>query len=102
MLTLTLTSCMTVLKTKEALEDVKVEEKEEVKDEAPIQEPDEKGEEEPEETAEEENDAPITPSENETEAVIADFGEVSEEALDAIIEGLTGGETLEFPPVPLN
>lgn len=119
-LTLTLTSCTAVVKTEESIDDVKAEEKEEVKNETPAEVPEEVVEEGDSEEVKVPEEAPdltkepegtpivseeknyITPSENETEAIIADFGEVSEEALDAIIEGLTGGEALEFPPVPLN
>ncbi len=105
-LTLTLTSCVTVMKTKETLSENKapIEENEiveenpnEITEETDVETP----EETPEETVEEESNTPITPSENETEAIISEFDEISESDLEALLQGISGETPVEFPPVPI-
>lgn len=121
-LALFLTSCATVVKTKETLSEnkVEVEEKEEVKEseETPEAEPEVKEEapvevngdvttpetpddtEKTEETPDDSDTLP-TPDENELDAKEIDFTDITEEELEGLLESLTGGQTIEFPILPI-
>ncbi len=124
-LTLTLTSCVAAVNTKEVIEDIKapvVEEKEEVAEtpkapevpvepaipvtpettiapeevEVPVTEP-----ETTEEPNEPEGGDEITPDENETLGIEVHFNDVTEEDLQDIFNAITGGEAIEFPIIPI-
>lgn len=116
-LALFLTSCATVVKTKEVIGENKVDEKEEVI-EAPVESPEEKDEtpvesgddvtppeeslnpEEPVETPTD-PDALPTPDENELDAKEIDFTDITEEDLEDLLSTITGGQTIEFPIIPI-
>jgi hypothetical protein len=119
LLSLVLTSCMTAVKTKEIIEETKVEVEKNETPEVNPEEPEEIDEEkeisviEPEKTEEEtlpSEKSPEKPSEkkdeipsedNETEALTFDFNNVTEENVESILEALNWGESFEFPAIPL-
>ena len=127
-LILTLTSCATVVKTKEVMEDVKAPVTEEIKksEEAPqiptvpqdtaipvtpettidpeeVESPDETPEDSqaPVESAKPEGEDTIILDENETPAIEVNFEDITEEDLEDIFNAITGGETIEFPVIPI-
>jgi hypothetical protein len=119
LLSLILTSCMTAVKTKEIIEETKVEVEKNETPEVNPEEPEKIDEEkeisviEPEKTEEEtlpSEKSPEKPSEkeeefssgdNETEALPFDFNNVTEESFESILEALNGGESFELPPISL-
>ena len=129
-LCLVLTSCVTAIKTKEVMEDVKApvtEEKEETPETPDVPDvpkeptvpvtpettvdPEEVTEvtEEPEEPKTPElttdkgtpTNSIITPDNNETSAIEFYFNDVTEDELQDLFDAITNGETIEFPVIPM-